>query len=414
VTIDSRSDERTTCPFDHHSSEFGQSYRDVHRELRDIGKVVWNDAYGGFWVVTDYDTMRSVLMDPVAYTMEFVDDNKEGGPIIPASEEMAGMSSAPGLFFFVDGERHDSPRAALARPYSKRRVASMGDAIRARVNGVLDQVLPLGEFDIVDDFAMEVVAEVVAGQLGFGLEDAAPIFRAFPSAATLGHEDPASKATMSFPDAVAYIGELVKARRADPQDDVISSLLQYNDGQFSDDDVAGMCMQIIFGSLENPQALTAHCMILLGEREDLRTLLRAHPEKITDFVTEALRYFNVTMGIARTSTVDTELGGVRISRGDRLFLPLPGANHDPAQFDHPDEFDIERGPVQNLALGGGTHTCLGQFLNQAMVGEMIRSLLERVETYTIDPDKIVRNTDKSANDNFVKAPMRVDSLRAAS
>lgn len=412
MTIESRTDGQATCPFDHHSPEFAQQYRDVHRELREEGSMVWNDAYGGFWVATDFDTIRSVLTDPMTFTMEFVDDNKEGGPVIPTSEEMAGMSAAPGLFFFVDGERHDTPRAALARPYSKRRVASMADTIRARVNGVLDQVLPLGEFDLVDDFAMEVVAEVVAGHLGFGLEDAAPIFRAFPSAATLGHEVE-TKATMSFPEAVAYIGEIVRARRAEPQDDVISGLLQFNDGQFSDDDVAGMCMQVMFGSLENPQALLAHCMILLAEREDLRTLLRAQPERITDFVTESLRYFNVTMGVARTARLDTELGGVSIKRGDRIFMPLPAGNSDPSAFDHPDVFDIDRGPVQNLALGAGTHTCLGQFLNQALVGEMVRALLERVESYTIDPERVIRNADKSANDNFVKAPMRVDALRTA-
>lgn len=405
-----KSDERATCPFDHHSAEFAANYRQVHRDLRDAGQVVWNDSYGGFWVATDFASMRSVLMDSETFTVEFVDDNKEGGILIPATEEMAGLASAPGLFFFVDGERHDAPRAALARPYSKRRVATMTDAIAERVDRVLDQVLPLGEFDIVDDFAMPVVAGVVTDHLGFGLEDPASIFRAFPSAATLGED----KTAMSFPDAVAYIADLVKTRKADPQDDVISLLLQADDGKFSEDEVAGMCMQIIFGALENPQALTAYCLILLAEREDLRTLLRAQPEKISDFVTESLRHSNVTMGVARTARHDTELGGVQIRRGDRIFLPFPAANHDPAQFDHPDEFDVNRGPVQNLALGAGSHTCLGQFLNQALVGAMVQGLLERVEAYTIEPDKVIRNIDKSANDNFVKAALRVDSLRAVS
>jgi cytochrome P450 len=412
VTIDSRSDGRTTCPFDHHSAEYAKAYRDVHRDIREAAPVVWSESHGGFWVATDFDSMRSVLTDSENFTIEFVDDNTDGGPLLPATPEMGALGSAPGMFFFSDGERHDAPRAALARPYSKRRVAGMGDAISAQVNRVLDDVLPLGEFDIVDDLAMPVVARVVAEHLGFDVEDAAPIFRAFPSAASLGHE--ASKPTMSLPEAVTYIGEIVKARRAEPQDDVISTLLQADGGRFSDDDVAGMCMQIIFGSLENPQALAAHCLIFLADREDLRTLLRAQPEKIPAFVTESLRHFNVAMGVARTAQQDTELGGAQIRRGDRIFLPLPGANHDPAQFDHPDEFDIDRDASRHLGLGGGAHVCLGQFLNHAMICEIVSAVLQRVESFSIDADKVIRNTEKSANDNFVKAPMRVDSLRVAS
>jgi cytochrome P450 len=417
VNIDTRTDGRKVCPFDHHSVEYAQGYREMVRQMREAGALLWSDSYGGFWIATDYDTIRTVLRDADTFTIEISDDTKRGGPLLPTPEEFVGMGSTPGLFFFVDGQRHDVARAALGPHYSKRRVATMTDMIRSHVDRVLDRVLPLGEFDIVDDLAMPVVAGVVTEHLGFGLDDPAALFRAMVSPGEVGNTDKqppftgSSRSIISFPDAVAYIGEIVQARRANPRDDVISALLQANDGQFSEAEVAGMCMQVILGALENPQALTAHCMIFLADRPQLRAQLRADPSQIPGFVVEALRYFNISMGVARMARRDVELCGMQIRKGDRILLPFPAANFDPRKFAHPDDFDVERPVAQNLALGAGTHTCLGQYLVNAMVGALIQALLERVEEYTIGPDKVIRNTDKSANDNFVRAPMRVDSQR---
>ena len=139
-------------------------------------------------------------------------------------------------------------------------------------------------------------------------------------------------------------------------------------------------MQIIFGALENPQALLAHCMILLAERDDLQNLLRANPDKVPGFVMESLRYFNVAMGVARTARSDTEARrGARSARAIAYSCRSRSGNLDPAKFDHPDKFDLDRPAAQNFAMGAGSHTCLGQFLVHVMLTELIRALLRRVE-----------------------------------
>ena len=113
VEIIERPDGRKVCPYDHHSSEFALTYSDMYKDLRNAGPVLWTDSHGGFWVVTEYELIRKVLMDPQTFTQEPVDGVKECGPLIPTPDEIRGMASAPGLFFFVDGPRHDTPRAAL-------------------------------------------------------------------------------------------------------------------------------------------------------------------------------------------------------------------------------------------------------------------------------------------------------------
>jgi cytochrome P450 len=420
MNIDTRPDGRKVCPFDHHSVEYAQGYRETYKEMREAGSILWSDSYGGFWIATDYESIRKILRDSETFAMDILDDMKEGGPLIPTPEEFVRFASVPGLFFFTDGQRHDTPRAALSSHFSKRRVATMDDTIRSHVDRALDRVIPQGEFDIVHDLAMAVVAGVVSDKMGFDLEDPVSVFRAVTSPGELGADNepvPAGKAeqaVLSPQDVFARIGEAVRARRASPRDDVISVLLQANGGQFTDAEVEGMCMQVILGAVENPQALTGHCMIFLADRHELRAQLHANPSQIPDFVLEALRYFNVSTGVARTARRDAELGGIQIRRGDRIFLPLPSANFDSTKYDHPDEFNIERRPDDHLALGAGSHTCLGASLSLTMVSAMVQGLLERVEAYTIDPDKVVRNTDKAANEHFVSAPMRIGSLRAPS
>jgi cytochrome P450 len=413
LNIETRADGRKVCPVDHHSVEFGQSYRELQKEIREAGPVVWSDNHGGFWFVTDYESVRKALLDSETFTLDPVADARDSegprdfGPVIPQPDELKASWGTPGLFFFVEGERHNTPKSVLSPPFSKRRLAAKAEMIKSHVDRELDRVLPRGEFDVVHDLAMPVVAGVVSELLGLDLEDPSAVFRALPSAT------PSPERAMSLSEALAYVGEVVRARKEEPRDDLISLMLQANGGQFSLEEVEGMCMQMLFGALENPQALLAHCIVHLEGRPEMRGQLRADPNQISEFVLEGLRYFNATVTVARTAARDTELGGTQIRKGDRVLLSISAANADPAKYDHPDEFDHERPgrPAQHLGLGGGTHTCLGQHLSIAMVESLLQGLLERVEEYSFDHDQVIGNPDKSQNDLFQRAWMRVDALR---
>ena len=407
-------DGRKVCPIDHYSVEYGERYREINAEIREAGPVVWSDKHGGFWFVADYQSCRQVLQDSEAFTLDLVEGAREFGPILPMPREFREMAETPGMLF-VEGERHDVPRAALSGPFSKRRIAAKADMIRSHVDRVLDEFLPRGEFDIVHDVAMQFVAGVTNELIGLELEDPASIFRAMQGPSNyvpLEHEEGSEQVVMSTQEALAYVGEVVRARREEPRDDMISILLQANGGQFSDEEVEGMVLQVIFGALENPQTLIGHCMVYLEDRPDLRAQLRANPSQISDFVLEALRNLNPAMTGVRTAARDVELGGMQIRKGDRVVLSLAAANADPAMFDSPDEFDFERGlsQHQHIAFGAGIHHCLGSHLVEAMVPAVVQGLLERIEDYSFD--KVVRNTEKAMNDMFDRAWMRVTALRA--
>lgn len=410
------SDGRKVCPFDHHSKVYADDHREIFRGLRDAGPVVWSEAYGGFWVTTDYEHSQRVLEDSETFRTEAVGDSTEGGTLIPTPPGAPWLSPTNTLFNFNDGERHDVVRDALKPHFSKRRVMQMDDAIKARVDVAFDQVLRLDEFDIVYDLASPIVAGIVNDLMGFDLAEPATIFRAI---AEQSHDKKASAADgaeptiRTFKQGWNYLGEVIRARRFEPRDDVISAMIQANDGQFTDHEIQGMCTNIIFGAADTAAALSAHSITFLAGRPDLRAELRADPRQIPAFVREGLRYFNVAMGVARTAAHDIEIGGAQMRRGDRVFALLPAANLDPNRYDHPEDFDSQRGSAPHLGFGYGSHACLGASLAQALVAAIIGGLLDRVESYSIVTDELVRNPDKSFINLFLKAPMRVDSLRGA-
>ena len=96
-----------------------------------------------------------------------------------------------------------------------------------------------------------------------------------------------------------------------------------------------------------------------------------------DVIEETLRLTNPLLHFRRTAAVDVELGGARISAGDKLVLWYPSANVDENVFDRPFEFDLRREPNQHLAFGIGTHFCLGARLARLQMRIMLKELLTR-------------------------------------
>lgn len=419
ISVETAADGRKVCPVDHHSVEFGQNYREIQDQIREVGPAVWSDQHGGFWFVTDFESVRAALLDHETFTVDPVKGFHEFGLVIPKIEAATALAETPGFFFFVDGEHHDIPKALLSPPLSKRRLAKQADMIHTHVNRELDRVLPRGEFDVVHDLGTPAVAAVCSELLGLDLEDPSASFSLLPGppgqSGRADNEDRSEQDAMSLPEALVYVGKIVQARKDEPRDDLISLMVRANDCQFSVEEVSAMCLQILFGALENPQALLGHCMAYLEDRPELRAQLRANPSLIPSFIEEAIRYFPAGMTTSRTATRDVVLGGMQIRRGDRVLLSQSAANMDPAKYTRPHEFDFERPApeTQHLALGAGVHTCLGQHLVRAVVESLLKGLLDRIEEYSFDPDKLVGNVDKASNDLFEKAWLRVIELRAA-
>ena len=119
-------------------------------------------------------------------------------------------------------------------------------------------------------------------------------------------------------------------------------------------------------------------MKLLSENMDQRAKLIANPDLATNFVNESIRMVSPVTYMRRTVTKDTELGGQTLSEGDKVVMYYAAANRDPAKFENPNQFDIERKNAnEHLAFGNGPHVCLGKRVAIMQLETAYKNILDR-------------------------------------
>jgi cytochrome P450 len=109
------------------------------------------------------------------------------------------------------------------------------------------------------------------------------------------------------------------------------------------------------------------------------------PAALDAAIDESLRLEPAAAVIDRYATVDVELGGAPIRRGDLVRISIAGANRDPSVFTAPDEFDPRRSRRGNLAFAQGPHVCVGIHLARLEARTALGELLMRLPALRLDP-----------------------------
>jgi len=123
--------------------------------------------------------------------------------------------------------------------------------------------------------------------------------------------------------------------------------------------------------------------------------IQANPALIPTMVEEVLRYESSVFAIVRVAKEPIELGGKKIAKGDRVFLMLSSANHDPKHFSSPEQFDVTRSPNRHLSFGYGIHFCIGAQLARVEAEIAFSRLLPLLKVSRLVSDKL------DWDDNFV-------------
>jgi cytochrome P450 len=121
--------------------------------------------------------------------------------------------------------------------------------------------------------------------------------------------------------------------------------------------------------------------------------LRHDPSLISSLVPEIIRWQTPVLHMRRTATRDTELGGQKISAGDKVLMYFGAANRDPARFERADQLNLARSENDHLAFGAGAHACLGQHIARIEIDAMLREVLTRMDDFqlTAPPEWLASN-----------------------
>src|SRR5580700_7897939 len=311
----------------------------------------------GAWVTVTHATAEAVLRDR-RFSPSPTHMRRYQPPSYPPGDPRADLPAADLLT--MDPPDHTRIRRLVSGAFTPKAIAALEPWIREETARLLDRAGPAG-FDLIDALAFPLPIAVICHLLGVPAEDQAR-FRAWGHdvAATL---DPQTKATALA--LTGYLQDLVRERRANPDDSVLSALIAAEEegDRLSPGEVVSTALLLLIAGFETTVNLIGNGTVALLGDPDSWDRLRQDPALVPAAIEEMLRYDSPVQLTSRIATEDVEVGGSVIAAGRPVIVSIGGANRDPGVFEQPDEFRIDRpDPGRHLSFSLGLHHCLGASL----------------------------------------------------
>ncbi|MBO0802392.1 MAG: cytochrome P450 [Nocardiopsaceae bacterium] len=338
----------------------------------DLGKAA---TWKSVWLVTGYAEAREVLGDFRRFSTQAASNRSEPGGASTVAE--AG-DLAVGNLLTLDPPEHTRMRKLVAPWFTTPRVRAMVPRITEIVRQRLDDMAASGPpADLMRRFGWPVPVELFAEVLGIPRDDWGQFGRQLMESEVPGSgRDRQMRAGSRVSD---YITWQVSRQRKNPGDNFIGGLASTYGDQLRDDEITGICMQLIRAGVGNISGMLGLGVLVLLENPDQLPVLDSDAETVDRAVEELVRYLSIAHAPSpRVALDDTTLGGQPIKAGDVLICSLPAANRDTAVVPDPDRVDLARPPGPHVAFGYGPHHCLGAVLTKTVLriayGELFRRL----------------------------------------
>jgi cytochrome P450 len=281
----------------------------------------------------------------------------------------------------LDPPDHTRLRGLVHKAFTPRLVERMRARVESLADELLEAALRRRRLDLIRDYALPIPTTIIAEMLGVPAGDRHRFHR---WSRVIVATSPSGLARFAAVPPVVfflrYIRKLVRARRADPRDDLVSALAQAEEAgdKLSEDELLAMIFLLMVAGHETTVNLIGNGALALLRNPGQRERLRGDPSLGKTAVEELLRYESpLATATERFAREDIPIGGVVIPRGEMVYAVLASANRDPRQFPDPDTLDVAREPNRHLAFGLGIHYCLGAPLAR-LEGEIaVAALLRR-------------------------------------
>jgi len=341
-----------------------QSYTFLHDVAPDI---FWTPRNGGHWVVTRYDKIKEIVMDPAHFSASQMQIPKvEGAPVmIPLN---------------LDPPANLPYRQALMPIFAPKAIRELEDKVRIWAVKIIEEATAKGGCDFVHDVSSLFPVSVFMELMGMPLERLRE-FRKIADGFFQAREEELHKHS-------AIINELlmglINEKKAKPDKGLISHLLtvQIEGRPITDNEVLNMCFVLFLGGMDTVTNVSAFSFRELAKRPELQKRLAENPEDIPKFVEEGIRCFGV-INTPRVVVEDFEKFGVPFGAGDMMVNLLPLAGRDDRKNDDPDSFDIDREKKEYLTFSSGPHLCVGHFLARTEIKVMTEEWLKRVPSFRL-------------------------------
>lgn len=352
------------------------------------------DAKLNMWLVSRYDDIVTVLRDPLTYS------DKHGYAAQYASgffEEFKQILERDGGGFFPDVIKSDPPehtrvRKLMDKAFTAHRVATLEPQINALVNKLIDQLIAkAGDGQVVDgvnDFAIPLTIAVICEQLGFGQLSADKV-KAWSQAVTaqigrMQNREQMLANAAQICELQNFIIAEMRAREAQPREDMVSDLVhaETEDGKLEFAEAVSLVRAMIIAGNDTTASAIGNLLYVLATQPEVAKTLHASVDDdrlLNRFVEELLRTEPPVRALAKMTTKEVELGGVKLPAHAHIMVMYASGNDDETQFECPRKFDLNRPNLgKHVAFGVGVHRCIGASLSRMEIKVVAREVVRRL------------------------------------
>ena len=299
--------------------------------------------------------------------------------------------------------KHTRLRSLVAKAFNRNKIEGMRPAVERITHQLLDAIdekVKSGEtFDLIADYAEPLPVKIIADLLGFP-ESEEHLLRPWSQSIVKMYEvNPSEQYQMEAKKAAAefaeYVRSLAEHRKKNPGHDLITDLamVEENGEKLNSHELVATCVLLLNAGHEASVNAFGNGMVAALERPDQADLLRKNSRAITETALEEFMRFDAPLHLfERTATVDTELGGVKIEKGQKIAALIGSANRDSAVFERADEMNLTRDPNPHIGFGAGIHFCLGAPLARLEMSVSLPALWEKYPNMQLAGDPVRRPT----------------------
>lgn len=355
--------------------QWGPNAVDIWNSVREVCPVATTERYGRAHMPVTMDAVQQIAHDTEHFSSFRVTVARPDAPRRPAPP----ITSDP--------PEHHGHRRLLLPSFSPKKIAPMEDDLREFCRSLIAELDGSPTADAAEQYSQHIPVHGICQLLGVPEEDADMfrdwIFRNFQLAPRDNNVRMQLMVEMN-----EYCDRMMDARLAEPRDDLLTLVANAEiDGEpVSQELKRGYVILQILAGIDTTWSAIGSGLWHFAQHPDQRARLLAVPDDDLLWQTaieEVLRFYApVTMG--RQVVADTEVAGCPVRAGEQVLVTFPAANHDPAAFEDPHEFRIDRAVNRHVAFGLGVHRCMGSNLARLELTVALQEWLRAFPDYELD------------------------------
>lgn len=376
---------------------YGNPYP-VYEELRQRAPIFYWEAFG-FTCFVNHEDVTALFRD-----------RRFGRQILHLTtrEALGWPPEREALRPFLDVDRyslldleppdHTRLRRLIQKAFMARQIEQLRDRAARLTHQLIDEMEPAGQANLLDKFATTIPLTLIAELLGVPTANGDDLLNwshamvAMYELGTTPQQE--QKAVQAAQDFVAYIKDYVNFRRQNPQDDLITRLIEAEEEgeKLTENELITTCILLLNAGHEATVNVIGNGVYALLRHPDQMRLWRENEGVSETAVEELLRYDTPLHLFTRWALEDVTYKGHHFPFGTKIALLLGAANRDPAAFAHPHTLNLTRAKNPHVAFGGGIHYCIGAPLARLELQTALPILLQRLPNLALQQEPTFKNS----------------------